>query len=115
MVSAIKKYDKLLALLKPLPRKPVIVIDESNNLLDWKESDPLQPELKQFLNFLLSDSKEDRVAHVVLSTSDYFLANWLPQAGMTEDKFKVEVLGDLTEEEAQKFVYASSNLSTLMV
>ncbi|KAG7667017.1 hypothetical protein KSW81_000765 [Nannochloris sp. 'desiccata'] len=44
-------------------------------------------------------------AHVVLATSDYFLANWLPQAGMTDDKFEVEVLGDLTEEEAQKFFY----------
>ena len=53
--------------------------DEANNLMDWKETDPLQPELKQFLNFLVSISKEDRYAHVVLATSDYFLVNWLNQ------------------------------------
>ena len=69
---------------------------------------------------------------MVLATSEYFLASWLSQGrlhlrplfdflselayiiyllvylfavGMTKDKFKVEVLGDLTEEEAHKFVY----------
>ncbi|KAL4518499.1 hypothetical protein Ndes2437B_g00601 [Nannochloris sp. 'desiccata'] len=92
-------------LLKELLRqKPVIVIDEANDLMDWKEPDPLQPELKQLLSFLVSISKEDRLAHVILATSDYFLANWLTQVGMTEDKFEVEVLGDLTEEEAEKFM-----------
>ncbi|KAL4525331.1 hypothetical protein Ndes2437A_g03799 [Nannochloris sp. 'desiccata'] len=93
-------------LLKELLRqKPVIVIDEANDLMDWKEPDPLQPELKQLLSFLVSISKEDRLAHVILATSDYFLANWLTQVGMTEDKFRVKVLGDLTKEEAEKFMY----------
>ncbi|KAG7673479.1 hypothetical protein KSW81_006689 [Nannochloris sp. 'desiccata'] len=101
----INKFDKILEALQPLPRKPVIVIDEANDLMDWKEPDPLQPELKQVLSFLVSISKEDRLAHVILATSDYFLANWLTQVGMTEDKFRVKVLGDLTKEEAEKFMY----------
>ncbi|KAG7671184.1 hypothetical protein KSW81_003323 [Nannochloris sp. 'desiccata'] len=101
----INKFDKILEALQPLPRKPVIVIDEANDLMDWKEPDPLQPELKQLLSFLVSISKEDRLAHVILGTSDYFLANWLTQVGMTEDKFRVKVLGDLTKEEAEKFMY----------
>ncbi|KAL4530686.1 hypothetical protein Ndes2437B_g04167 [Nannochloris sp. 'desiccata'] len=94
-------FDKA---LQPLPRKPVIVIDESNDLMDWKEPDPLQPELKRLLAFLIGISKQKRQAHVILATSVYFLANWLTQVGMTRDKFRVEVLGDLTEEEAEKFI-----------
>ncbi|KAG7671511.1 hypothetical protein NADE_000850 [Nannochloris sp. 'desiccata'] len=101
----INKVDKILEALQPLPRKPVIVIDESNDLMDWKEPDPLQPELKRLLAFLIGISKQKRQAHVILATSDYFLANWLTQVGMTRDKFRVEVLGDLTEEEAEKFMY----------
>ncbi|KAG7673870.1 hypothetical protein KSW81_007051 [Nannochloris sp. 'desiccata'] len=81
------------------------LVNEANDLMDWKEPDPLQPELKQLLAFLIGISKQKRQAHVVLATSDYFLANWLTQVGMTRDKFRVEVLGDLTEEEAEKFVY----------
>ncbi|KAH7619809.1 hypothetical protein NADE_008093 [Nannochloris sp. 'desiccata'] len=101
----INKFDKILEALQPLPRKPVIVIDEANDLMDWKEPNPLQPELKQLLAFLIGISKQKRLMHVILATSDYFLANWLTQVGMTEDKFEVEVLGDLTEEEAEKFMY----------
>ncbi|KAG7674368.1 hypothetical protein KSW81_000028 [Nannochloris sp. 'desiccata'] len=101
----INKFDKILEALQPLPRKPVIVIDEANDLMDWKEPNPLQPELKQLLAFLIGISKQKRLMHVILATSDYFLANWLTQVGMTEDKFRVEVLGDLTEEEAEKFMY----------
>lgn len=101
----IKKFDKLLTVLEALPSKPVIVIDEANKLMDWKEPDSLQPELGEFLDFLATISKQKRLAHVVLATADYFLASWLPQVGMTEDKFKVQVLGDLTEEEAQRYFY----------
>ncbi|KAG7674809.1 hypothetical protein KSW81_006226 [Nannochloris sp. 'desiccata'] len=62
--------------------KPVIVIDEANDLMDWKEPNPLQPELKQLLAFLIGISKQKRLMHVILATSDYFLANWLTQVGM---------------------------------
>ena len=89
----------------------------------------MQPELQRLLDFLIGISKQKRLAHVILATSDYFLASWLTQGrfhlyslfelfsrltkrlflslavGMTEDKFGVEVLGDLTKEEAEKFMY----------
>ncbi|KAG7674122.1 hypothetical protein KSW81_005963 [Nannochloris sp. 'desiccata'] len=103
--EAINKFDKLLEAVGALSVKPVIIIDEANKLMSWKEPDPLQPELQRLLDFLIGISKQKRLAHVILATSDYFLANWLTQAGMTEDKFEVEVLGDLTEEEAEKFMY----------
>lgn len=53
--------------------------DEANKLMSWKESDPLQPELQALLDFLVSISKEKQQAHVVLATSEYFLASWLSQ------------------------------------
>ncbi|KAL4514591.1 hypothetical protein Ndes2526B_g04053 [Nannochloris sp. 'desiccata'] len=108
--EAINKFDKLLEAVGALSVKPVIIIDEANKLMSWKEPDPLQPELQRLLDFLIGISKQKRLAHVILATSDYFLANWLTQAGMTEDKFEVEVLGDLTEEEAEKFMSATQLL-----
>jgi hypothetical protein len=56
--------------------------DEANELMDWKEPDPSQPELKRLLNFLIGISKQKRQAHVVLATSDYFLASWMTQGGL---------------------------------
>ena len=53
--------------------------DEANELMDWKEPDPSQPELKRLLNYLVSISKENGQAHVILATSDYLLASWLSQ------------------------------------
>ncbi|KAL4517960.1 hypothetical protein Ndes2526A_g02326 [Nannochloris sp. 'desiccata'] len=100
-------------LLKELLRqKPVIVIDEANDLMDWKEPDPLQPELKQLLSFLVSISKEDRLAHVILATSDYFLANWLTQVGMTEDKFRVK--GGTAKASLHQWARACSGETTII-
>lgn len=122
--STINKFEKLLTALKPLRKKPVIVIgtvqtykcrkikkatlsflsdvldfssspcctplqlipflytpfaDVANNLMDWAEADAEQPELKKFLGFLVATSKQDGLAHVVLVSSNYFLATWLSQ------------------------------------
>ena len=46
-------------------------------LMDWKEEDSTEPNLKNLLTFLVAISKEANLVHVVLATSDYFLANWL--------------------------------------
>ncbi|KAG7669732.1 hypothetical protein KSW81_007879 [Nannochloris sp. 'desiccata'] len=57
-----------------------------------------------FLKYLVSQlSKQNKLAHVVSATSDYFLAN-----GLTNDKFKVEVLVDVTEQEGREFVYGTA-------
>ncbi|KAL4529692.1 hypothetical protein Ndes2437B_g08746 [Nannochloris sp. 'desiccata'] len=54
--SRMTPYKKLLTALGPLPTKPVIVIDEANELIDWTEPDASQPKLKELLNFLLIGS-----------------------------------------------------------
>ena len=43
----------------------------------WHESDPSRPNLEILLSFLTAVTKQDELAHVVLATSDYFLASWL--------------------------------------
>ncbi|KAL4542072.1 hypothetical protein Ndes2437B_g06389 [Nannochloris sp. 'desiccata'] len=88
-------------------RKPVIVIDEANNLMDWKELDPAEPQLESLLAFLVAISKQLNLVHVVLATSDYFLASWLKGKGLGGKYFEINVLGDLTEEEARYFVYGN--------
>ena len=66
----------------------VSLADEANNLMDWKqlmnsqpqghqEQNDAAPQPKQLLNFLVYISKEKNLAHVILATSDYFLASWL--------------------------------------
>jgi len=45
--------------------------------MDWKEQDSTEPNLKRLLAFLVAISKEANLVHVILATSDYFLASWL--------------------------------------
>ena len=51
--------------------------DEANDLMDWSESDPSNPQLKALFNFLILISKQLNLVHVILATSDYFLVGWL--------------------------------------
>ena len=46
-------------------------------LMDWKEQDSTEPNLKKLLAFLVAVSKQLNLVHVILATSDYFLASWL--------------------------------------
>ena len=46
-------------------------------LMDWDEPNSSKPNLKKLLSFLTAITKQDKLAHVVLATSDYFLASWL--------------------------------------
>ena len=43
----------------------------------WEEPDPSRPNLRKLLNFLTAITKQTKLAHVVLASSDYFLASWL--------------------------------------
>jgi hypothetical protein len=45
--------------------------------MDWTEPGSSQPNLKKLLDFVVAISKEANLVHVVLATSDYFLASWL--------------------------------------
>ncbi|KAG7667440.1 hypothetical protein KSW81_004140 [Nannochloris sp. 'desiccata'] len=96
-----------------LGEKPVIVIDEANNLMDWTEPGPSQPKLKTMLDFVVAISKEANLVHVILATSDYFLASWLKVKGVATNNFRIHVLGDVTEEEAREFVYGTAVGATI--
>jgi hypothetical protein len=51
--------------------------DEANELMDWRESDPSNPQLKSLFKFLIQVSKQLNLVHVILATWDYFLVGWL--------------------------------------
>ncbi|KAL4551262.1 hypothetical protein Ndes2526B_g05561 [Nannochloris sp. 'desiccata'] len=100
--------EKLFEDLKKLPKKPVIVLDEANKIMKWRESDPSNPQLEALFDFLIQVSKQLNLVHVILATSDYFLVGWLAGNGLTEDKFKRKVLGELPEKEARDFVFGGA-------
>ena len=52
---------------------PVIIVDEAHRLAEWEDKKALQ----QLLDFFVHLTKEACLAHVVLATSDAFLASWL--------------------------------------
>ena len=52
---------------------PVIIIDEANALMEWKDKESLNALLKFFVYL----TKEEQLAHVILATSDTFLTQWL--------------------------------------
>ncbi|KAH7623574.1 putative ATP-binding protein [Nannochloris sp. 'desiccata'] len=113
LTETIKKLKILFKSIASLPRKPVIVIDEANNLMDWTEPGPSQPKLKTMLDFVVAISKEANLVHVILATSDYFLASWLKVKGVATNNFRIHVLGDVTEEEAREFVYGTAVGATI--
>ena len=52
---------------------PVIIIDEANRLMVWKDKESLE----QLLAFFVYLTKQELLAHVILATSDTFLTQWL--------------------------------------
>jgi hypothetical protein len=72
--------DAYLKLVKDAKKKrkegdpwPVIVIDEANALMEWKDAETLSALLKFFVYL----TKQEQLAHVILATSDTFLTQWL--------------------------------------
>ena len=72
--------DAYLTLVKDAKQKrqagdpwPVIIIDEANNLTKWKDTESLE----QLLAFFVYLTKQEQLAHVILTTSDTFLTQWL--------------------------------------
>ncbi|KAH7620546.1 putative ATP-binding protein [Nannochloris sp. 'desiccata'] len=103
LTKTIEKLKIVFTSTALLPRKPVIVIDEANMLMDWKEEDSKEKNLKHLLAFLVAISKEANLVHVHVATSDFFLVTWLKLKGLATNNFVIKVLGDLTEEEARGF------------
>ena len=56
---------------------PPLAADEANVLMDWKEPDASERSLQELLRFFVAISKQKRLAHVILATSDFFLVAWL--------------------------------------
>ena len=54
---------------------PVIIIDEANRLMQWKDEDEVS--LDSLLAFFVYITKQEHLAHVVLATSDTFLTQQL--------------------------------------
>ena len=52
---------------------PVIIIDEANALMEWEDKKSLNALLKFFVYL----TKQEKLAHVILATSDTFLTQWL--------------------------------------
>ena len=72
--------DAYLTLVKDAKQKrkagdpwPVIIIDEANALMEWKDAETLSALLKFFVYL----TKQEQLAHVILATSDTFLTQWL--------------------------------------
>ena len=72
--------DAYLKLVKDAKQKrkegdpwPVIIIDEANALMEWKDAETLSALLKFFVYL----TKQEQLAHVILATSDTFLTQWL--------------------------------------
>ena len=72
--------DAYLKLVKDAKKKrkegdpwPVIIIDEANALMEWKDAETLSALLKFFVYL----TKQEQLAHVILATSDTFLTQWL--------------------------------------
>ena len=72
--------DAYLKLVKDAKQKrkegdpwPVIIIDEANALMEWKDTETLSALLKFFVYL----TKQEQLAHVILATSDTFLTQWL--------------------------------------
>lgn len=102
-----ESYEILLETLPnygaPFEQKyPIIIIDEVNKLRQWQEDH--SKELGNFLDFLQRISKERKKAHVVLLTSESSMVSWLAKEGMGDQVRQVMVLGDLSEEEAERLV-----------
>jgi hypothetical protein len=61
---------------RPLPYKPVIIIDNAFVLMRWGE-DPGNTQLKDLLNFFVKTAKEEHLGHIVLACSESFLVDFL--------------------------------------
>ena len=76
MASIIYSLTKFLEATRPLPYKPVFIIDEANVLMEWRD-DPGHTQLKALLRFFVMTTKEDHMGHIVLASSESFVVDFL--------------------------------------
>ncbi|KAG7674733.1 hypothetical protein KSW81_006159 [Nannochloris sp. 'desiccata'] len=89
---------------RPLPYKPVIIIDEANKLMRWSD-DPGHIELKNLLDFFVRTTKQEHLGHFVLASSESFVIDFLEKEGLHTKQYVTQEIGDLaTIDEAKQFV-----------
>jgi hypothetical protein len=76
MDSIISSLTEFLEATRPLPFKPVLIIDEANVLMEWRD-DPGHTQLKALLRFFVRVTKEDHLGHFVLASSESFVIDFL--------------------------------------
>jgi ATPase domain predominantly from Archaea len=76
MASIINSLTKFLEATRPLPYKPVLIIDEANVLMGWRD-DPGRTQLKALLRFFVATTKEEHTGHILLASSESFVIDFL--------------------------------------
>ncbi|KAG7674181.1 hypothetical protein KSW81_006012 [Nannochloris sp. 'desiccata'] len=104
MESIIASLTTFLEATRPLPYKPVIIIDEANVLLDWHD-DPGRRQLKALLRFFVRTTKQEHLGHFVLASSESFVIDFLEKEGLHTKQYVTQEIGDLaTIDEAKQFI-----------
>ncbi|GAX85481.1 hypothetical protein CEUSTIGMA_g12897.t1 [Chlamydomonas eustigma] len=81
-------------------RRPVIVIDEANVMMDWNKD--YTKDMHTLLRFFVSITKEQKRSHVFLVTSEYGYQTWL-SAAIASEFWAPRIIGDFTKSEAKRF------------
>ena len=76
MASIIKYLTIFLEASRHSSEKPVIIIDEANKLMRWRD-DPGRTQLKDLLDFFVQVTKQEHLAHIVLASSESFVIDFL--------------------------------------
>ena len=76
MASIIDSLTTFLEATRPLPYKPVLIIDEANVLMEWSD-DPGHKQLKALLRFFVKTTKVKHLGHFVLASSESFVIDFL--------------------------------------
>jgi hypothetical protein len=76
MASIIDALTAFLEATRPLPYKPVFIIDEANKLMRWRD-DPGHTQLRNLLNFFVQVTKQQHTGHIVLASSELFVTDFL--------------------------------------
>ena len=92
MESIINSLTTFLEATRPLPYKPVIIIDEANKLMRWSD-DPGHKELRNLLDFFVKTTKEDHLGHFVLASSESFVIDFLEKGKLTKCLLAMYIVG----------------------
>lgn len=83
-------------------RFPTLIIDEANVMQNWLSDDANQRVLQIYLRFFIGITKQEKLANVVLATSDYYFKYWLDQR-TSATRYSHAAIGDFPEADARLF------------